>query len=102
MHVCVCAGACETVCATTASLTQYHTLIAPLGSLTRSLDLSQLAADYFARTTVSFEEVALQFLDCPDKDAVRTYLKRKLALLRPQVRESRLFLLDWSLETIVV
>jgi hypothetical protein len=45
----------------------------------------QLAADYYARTSASFEEVALRFLDLDQRDAVRTYLMRKLHALRPNV-----------------
>lgn len=45
-----------------------------------------LAADYYARTSASFEEVALLFLDLGQSDAVRIYLTRKLHAVRPQVR----------------
>ena len=39
----------------------------------------------FAQTQNSFEEVALKFIRLQEKEALKTFLLKKLAGLRPQV-----------------
>ena len=41
----------------------------------------------FAQTQNSFEEVALKFIRLQEKEALKTFLLKKLAGLRPQVIE---------------
>lgn len=45
----------------------------------------QKAAEMFAQTQNSFEEVALKFIRLQEKEALKTFLLKKLAGLRPQV-----------------
>lgn len=60
--------------------------------------MPQLAADYYARTSASFEEVALRFLERGERDAVRAYLTRKLQALRPQDKAQITMLAMWLVE----
>ena len=44
-----------------------------------------LAAEYYGRTSKSFEEIALKFIDCDERDALKSYLMAKLRSLKPHV-----------------
>jgi hypothetical protein len=45
----------------------------------------QLSAKYFAESAVPFEEVALQFVESDERDALRSYVANKLDRLRKGV-----------------
>ena len=54
----------------------------------------QKAAEMFAQTQNSFEEVALKFIRLQEKEALKTFLLKKLAGLRPQV-------IFWKINTLI-
>lgn len=49
------------------------------------------AAKCYAQAQVSFEEVALKFIQVDERQALRMFLLKKLDSLKNQVRESVLF-----------
>lgn len=59
-----------------------------LFSMWRAPSSYQKAAEMFAQTQNSFEEVALKFIRLQEKEALKTFLLKKLAGLRQQVSES--------------
>ena len=44
-----------------------------------------LAAEYYGKTSKSFEEIALKFIDCDERDALKSYLMAKLKTLKQMV-----------------
>lgn len=56
------------------------------------------AADIYARTSVPVEQVALEFLDLSERDALRTYLSKKLEGLKKSAEMQRTMLATWILE----
>ncbi|KAJ2802253.1 tethering complex subunit [Coemansia guatemalensis] len=56
------------------------------------------SAECFARTTVSFEEAVLRFMETKDNKVLRSYLLSKLATLRKQDRTQITLLVMWLIE----
>jgi hypothetical protein len=58
----------------------------------------ELAARYYGRTTKSFEEVALKFIQMNERDALRTFLIFKLESLRSEDKTQLTILCTWLVE----
>ncbi|KAG0167963.1 hypothetical protein DFQ28_011230 [Apophysomyces sp. BC1034] len=58
----------------------------------------QMSAKYFAESTVSFEEVALKFMQNKERDALRIYLTCKLDRLRKNDRTQKTIIAMWLVE----
>ncbi|PIA13753.1 hypothetical protein COEREDRAFT_11032 [Coemansia reversa NRRL 1564] len=56
------------------------------------------SAECFARTTVSFEEAVLRFMEIKDNKVLRSYLLSKLATLKKQDRTQITLLVMWLVE----
>ncbi|KAJ2617198.1 tethering complex subunit [Coemansia sp. RSA 1365] len=56
------------------------------------------SAECFARTTVSFEEAVLRFMEIKDNKVMRSYLLSKLATLKKQDRTQITLLVMWLIE----
>ncbi|KAI8323036.1 hypothetical protein GQ54DRAFT_245525, partial [Martensiomyces pterosporus] len=56
------------------------------------------SAECFARTSVSFEEAALKFVDIKDNSVLRSYLLSKLGTLRKQDQTQITLLVMWLIE----
>ncbi|CCG83079.1 Vacuolar protein sorting protein DigA [Taphrina deformans PYCC 5710] len=71
------------------------------GAQAQSLMDKQLyveAAEIFGRTTLPLEQVALRFLDLNERDALRTYLVKKLEGQKKSAEMQRTTLATWVLE----
>ena len=51
-----------------------------------SSDSFQQAAAYYALTQISFEEIALKFIQVKDPEALKMFLLKKMVNLRQQVK----------------
>ncbi|GAB5585428.1 tethering complex subunit [Umbelopsis nana] len=58
----------------------------------------QLSAKYFAESAVPFEEVALQFVESDERDALRSYVANKLDRLRKGDLTQKTMLATWLVE----
>jgi len=58
----------------------------------------QQAASYFALTQISFEEVALKFLQVKDTEALKMFLLKKMVNLKPNDKTQLTMLVTWLLE----
>lgn len=58
----------------------------------------QLAATYYAQTQKSFEEIALKFITKHEKEALKTFLMKKLETLKPQDATQITIISTWLLE----
>ncbi|CAG8481720.1 2636_t:CDS:10 [Diversispora eburnea] len=57
-----------------------------------------LSANYYAQSTVPFEEVALKFVERDERDALRNYLSIKLEKLRRQDLTQKTMIATWLIE----
>ncbi|CAO3653446.1 unnamed protein product [Cunninghamella echinulata] len=58
----------------------------------------QMSAKFFAESTVPFEEVALQFIEQNEMDALRVYLGNKLGRLQKKDRSQKTMIATWLVE----
>ncbi|CAO3649927.1 unnamed protein product [Cunninghamella blakesleeana] len=58
----------------------------------------QMSAKFFAESTVPFEEVALQFIEQHEMDALRVYLGNKLGRLQKKDRSQKTMIATWLVE----
>ncbi|KAJ8299391.1 hypothetical protein KUTeg_023451 [Tegillarca granosa] len=56
------------------------------------------SAEMYAQTQNSFEEIALKFIKLNKKDALKSFLRRKLLSLRPQDKTQLTMLVTWLIE----
>ena len=56
------------------------------------------AAEAYARSSVTFEEVTLKFIDAGERDALRTYLVARLERTRRTDLSQRMMLATWLVE----
>ncbi|KAK2149253.1 hypothetical protein LSH36_459g02045 [Paralvinella palmiformis] len=56
------------------------------------------SAETYAQTQASFEEVTLKFIKLDNKEALKTFLLRKLICLRPQDKTQLTMLISWLVE----
>ncbi|CAG8582248.1 14325_t:CDS:10 [Acaulospora morrowiae] len=57
-----------------------------------------LSANYYAQSIVPFEEVSLKFVERDERDALRTYLLKKLEKLRRQDLTQKTMIATWLVE----